>query len=395
MKHRKRAAAAIAAISAAGLGLAACATGSPGQHVPSTASVAAASTPVIGLLAGTSPADHSLRQAKAWTAEAQLVADAAGQASAHVVLDRFGAGPGSSEVMYQAQVMDTGGLNSLTKKTRLQNAEQNLVRAFTAEEATTTPGPTDLIGAVGLMAQHLAAFGHQKTTDVVIWGNAVQTATPINLADPVQLADPTTALQTVASQGLLPDCAGWQVYMIDGAQSPAGGLNSLQYEQLREFWREFFARCGGRLVLWDTTLPTFPGNGEVQPASWTGQVIPLPDTLLFKFGSSALIPSADSTLQPIIQRARSQHLLVSIIGTASPDGGTSAYNYHLSVQRADAVRNRLITLGLPSGQIPHVTGIGTAGDPPSACTIHGQLDEAICAQLRHVVIILSPTAAPS
>ena len=85
------------------------------------------------------------------------------------------------------------------------------------------------------------------------------------------------------------------------------------------------SRCGGQLVLWDTTLPAFPASGEVAPANWTtGAIVPLPDTLLFKFDSSALSAPANTILQPIVLRARSQHLLVSIIGTASPDGGTSA-----------------------------------------------------------------------
>ena len=387
MKHSMKAAAVIAA---AGLSLAACATANSSRPAPNPPAGAASSN-VVGLLVGTSPVDHGPGQARSWSADSRLVADAAGRARARAVLDRCGAGPGSSDVMYDARVMSTNGQNTLITKTQLQAAEGNLVRAFTQEAATTTPGPTDMISCVRAMAQHLAAFGRQKATDIVIWGNAVQTAAPINLADPVQLADPKAALQTVISQGLLPDCTGWQVHMVDGSRSPAGGLSTLQDEQLREFWRQFFARCGGHLVLWDSALPAFPASGEVAPANWTtGGIVPLPDTLLFKFGSSALIPPADTILQPIVQRARSQHLLVSIIGTASPDGGTSAYNYHLSVRRADAVRDRFITLGLPPDQITHVTGVGTTGRSPGACLIHGQLDETICAQLRHVVIILSP-----
>jgi flagellar motor protein MotB len=390
MKHPTRAAALIAAT---GLVLAAC-TGISGQPVPSTPA-GPASTPVVGMLAGTSPVDHSLGQAGSWVADARLVAAAAGRASARVVLDRCGAGPGSSDVMYDARVMSANGQNSLIRNTQVQAAEGTLVRAFTREEATITPGPTDVISCVRAMAEHLAAFGHQKTTDVVIWGNAVQTAPPINLADPAQLGDPKTALQAVISQGLLPDCAGWRVYMVDGSLSSPGGPSSLQDEQLREFWREFFARCGGRLVLWDTTLPAFPASGEVPAANSARPVVmTLPDTLLFAFNSSTLNPSADTILQPIARRARSHHLLVSIIGTASPDGGTKAYNYRLSAQRADAVRDRLIALGLPRDQITHVTGAGTAGHPSAACLVHGQLDETICAQLRSVIITLSSPAAP-
>ena len=121
----------------------------------------------------------------------------------------------------------------------------------------------------------------------------------------------------------------------------------------------------------------------------------LPDTLLFPLDSSTLIPSADTVLAPIAQRAQRLHQLVSITGYASPDGGTNAYNLALSARRANAVRNRLIALGLPANQVTQVTGAGTAGKSPAACLVHGQLDEAICAQLRRVVIVLSPVTATS
>ena len=52
-----------------------------------------------------------------------------------------------------------------------------------------------------------------------------------------------------------------------------------------------------------------------------------------------------------------------------------------------------MALGLPPSQIAQVTGLGTAGRPPRACYRHGQLDEAICAGLRRVVILLIPQSA--
>ena len=85
-----------------------------------------------------------------------------------------------------------------------------------------------MISAVLRMEAHLAALPHAQTTNVVIFGNAVQTAAPIDLADPVQLADPVATLQTVVAQGFLKrnSCAGWQVYMVDGSLTPAGGLDA-------------------------------------------------------------------------------------------------------------------------------------------------------------------------
>jgi outer membrane protein OmpA-like peptidoglycan-associated protein len=121
----------------------------------------------------------------------------------------------------------------------------------------------------------------------------------------------------------------------------------------------------------------------------------VPDALLFQFGSSALLPTADGILQPVVTQARRHHLTVSITGYASPDGGTTAYNIALSERRAEAVSQRLHALGLLDDQIIEVTGVGTAGKSPAACLVHGQPDEAVCAQLRRVVITMSPAQAPS
>ena len=150
-----------------------------------------------------SPADHDLHQAGTWTADARIVASVAGQSGAHVIVNQVGSGPGSSDVMYNARVTSGNGQNTLIRGTQLQHAKTALVQAFGKEQATTAPGPTDVISGVQAMERHLSVFPHAKTTDVLIWGNAVQTAGPVNLADPVQLADPVATLQTVVSQGLL------------------------------------------------------------------------------------------------------------------------------------------------------------------------------------------------
>ena len=52
-----------------------------------------------------------------------------------------------------------------------------------------------------------------------------------------------------------------------------------------------------------------------------------------------------------------------------------------------------MALGLPTGQITQVTGDGTAGQRMDACLALGHLNEAVCAQLRRVVVLLSPAKA--
>jgi len=343
MMCRKRAT--IAAL-AAGLALllAACAPRGTSDPSATTTRGRTASAPAIGLLLGTSPADHALPQARVWEGDAKLVAEAAGESGAHVVIDRFGAGPGSSDVLFDARVASTTGLNSLIINSQRQEAEKRLERGFAEEQASTTPGPINLISGVLSMAQHLQEFAHQ-TTDVVVFGDAVQTAAPVNLAEPLQLADPRATLQSVISQGLLnrDECQGWRVYMVDGSLTPAGGLSALQDEQLREFWREFFATCGGRLVVWDSTLIAFPASGQVPAASWTRQhriIIPLAASVLFWPNQAVLLPSAGQVLDQLARKLtltypRATAEIAGYTAAVTVPGGPTALA--LSRARAQAV----------------------------------------------------------
>lgn len=351
----KRACAVASAIGLA-MFLAACGSGG-GSRLSATASGGAARPPAIGVLLGTSPADHALRGARMWAGDAELVAEAAGSLGAHVVIDRFGAGPGSSDVMYNSRVASTTGLNSLIIRTQRREAENRLERAFAEEQASTTPGPINLISGVRSLAEHLQAFDH-KTTYVVIFGDAVQAAAPVNLADPLQLADPKATLRSVISRGLLSrdECRGWRVYMVDASLTPASALTTLQDEQLREFWREFFGSCGGRLVVWDTTLIAFPASGQVPPTTWVRQhrmVIPLPVPLLFSPNRAVLLPSA----RPMLDRLARKLTLTYPHATATIAGYTAAITVPgptaqaLSRARAEAVTAYLETRGVSADRL--------------------------------------------
>ena len=221
-------------------------------------------------------------------------------------------------------------------------------------------------------------------------------------------ASPDWVAAQLKARGLLPDLAGYQV-VFSGLGDTAGRQPSLplpQQNTLASYWMAICQASGAASCRVDDTdrpepharstvpVPLVPVPAVISLIGPRHQTITtLPDPLLFGFDSSTLVPSADSILRPIANRARSQDQLVSITGYASPDGGTGAYNLALSARRAAAVRDRLIALGLPAGQVGQVTGAGTAGASRAACLSHGQLDEAVCAQLRKVVIVLSPATA--
>ena len=124
-----------------------------------------------------------------------------------------------------------------------------------------------------------------------------------------------------------------------------------------------------------------------------GTRVAVPADEFFAFNSARLLPGADAILSPLARQASARRTTVTITGYASPDGGTGPYNLALSARRAHAVEARLIALGVPASQIVKAIGLGTAGKPRSSCIRQGQLDEAICAQYRRLVITLHTAQA--
>ena len=89
----------------------------------------------------------------------------------------------------------------------------------------------------------------------------------------------------------------------------------------------------------------------------------MPDTAVRR-QSTTLLSAADSKLQHIVRQARTQDEQVTITGHPYPDGGTATYNRTLSLRRAEAVRDRLITLGFLQPDQPRHGGRHPQARPP-------------------------------
>ena len=120
-----------------------------------------------------------------------------------------------------------------------------------------------------------------------------------------------------------------------------------------------------------TLVPVVPVPRVTSFRGPHGQTTNVPADMLFAFNSARLLPGAGTILGPIAVQARNQHLEVTIIGYASPDGGTHAYNLALSAERARAVQARLIAFGVPASLIVKAVGLGTAGSPARPATAMG------------------------
>ena len=261
-------------------------------------------------------------------------------------------------------------------------------------------GPFDLLSTI-LTASRVTS----SPATMLLLTSGVTTAGGFDLRKVGWAEPPATAAADLKQRGLLPDLAGWTV-IFAGLGETAGRQPALPLPQqttLASYWLAICHAAGAAACRVDNTLRPVHGSRSTVPVpvvpvpavqSITGphgqEKSIVPADLLFAFNSATLLPGANSYLAPVATRAGAGRFSVSITGQASPDGGSASYNLRLSVSRAQAVQRRLITLGLPARQITHVNGIGTAGQ---SCTVNGTLDEAQCAQLRRVVITLSPTAA--
>ena len=281
--------------------------------------------------------------------------------------------------------------------------DQNVSRVGQLAPGGTASGPFDLLSMIASAVRVTSPPG-----TLLIISSGLSTAGGFDLRLVGWDANPSSVAAQLKQRGLLPDLAGWRV-IFSGLGDTAGRQPPLPLPQqttLVSYWMAICRAAGAAACQTDQTTRPDPLSRSTTPVP----VVPVPAVLsvrgpngatgvsvpgdeLFAFGSATLLPGADGILAPLAAKARSGHLLVTVTGYASPDGGSAAYNLALSRARALAVRARLVALGLPSGQITRVTGLGTDGKTTQACDVAGQFDEAVCAQLRRVVVLLTHSPA--
>jgi outer membrane protein OmpA-like peptidoglycan-associated protein len=283
---------------------------------------------------------------------------------------------------------------------RPQLLSDNVGRVQTRLQAEAAGGRFDLLNTM-LAASRVTP----APATMLLLSSGVSTAGGFNLRKVGWAEPPAAAAAALKSRGLLPDLKGWTV-IFSGLGETSGRQPALPLPQqttLAAYWLAICHAAGATACRVDESpRPLNPSRSRVPvpvvPVPAVQSIVGphqrkksiVPADLLFRFGSSTLVPAADSYLKPIADEEVQGHYLVSITGQASPDGGSAAYNDRLSALRARAVQARLVALGVPPSKIIRVRGVGT---DHQTCTVHGTLDESRCAQLRRVVIVLAATAA--
>ncbi|MGH3277727.1 MAG: OmpA family protein [Trebonia sp.] len=284
------------------------------------------------------------------------------------------------------------------RRGQLLAANVNQVQEALNREAAT--GPFDLLSDISAAARAVSG-----PAELLVLSSGLSAAGAFNLVDVGWGASPAAVASQLKSSGMLPSLRGWHV-IFSGLGDVSGDQSALPLPErttLTSYWLAICRATGAVSCATDhmtrpeppsrstTPVPVIPIPSITSvrgPHGWTGENVPADE--FFAFDSTQLLPGADSILGPLATKANSGHLLVSITGYASPDGGSDAYNVALSKARAIAVEGRLIALGVNPVQIVQVAGLGTGGKARSACYHDGQIEESICAQLRRVIILLGP-----
>lgn len=326
-------------------------------------------------------------------ADLRQVAVASGGATAYVVDPNTGQ---PATVMLTPRRPD-GEVEYGPDRDTLLAANLSQVQRMLSREAA--DGPFDLLSLLTRAVRVSSAPG-----TLIVVSSGLSTTGGFDLRQVGWFASPAVVVGQLNREGLLPRLTGWHV-IFSGLGDTAGDQPALPLPQQSELVAYIMAIChaagAASCGTDDVTRPdppalsTYPAPvvpvpvvTSVQgPHRSTGESIPA--DMFFRLNSSQLLPGADSILGPLAVRAVSYHLRVSIRGFASPETGSPAYNQALSAARAQAIRDRMITLGIPPDQIVQVAGEGTAGKTAAACYRSGHIDETACAKLRRVVILLS------
>lgn len=353
------------------------------------------SKPVIAVMSGATSTDTNPEIATLRASVTDRVVAAGSGMGARFILSGVGASAASTTLAINTQ-LEMSGPNPMAREMSVRCKRDGIISAITTMSEHPSDGPLDVFGGLRSLSSHLTGLS-AKRVDVVILSSTLNATEPVDLTDPTVLARPAGELvDTVTNAGVLPDCHGWNVYIVGGGRTSTGSIPATDNSRLQEFWTTLFTRCGGRVALYDSDLTQYPipdaaapiasapGAPEVGPAA-TGEseptasligthrrigarsevVFTLPDGVLFEPASTTLSAGIEPILTQLLTSLTHEYPTqpVTITGyTDSTPYAAPGGNDALSKQRATTVAAWLRDHGITPGRIADPVGLG-AGFP--------------------------------
>lgn len=318
------------------------------------ASAVGPSTPTVAVLGQVGSATDY------YTRDLETVIAGAEKIEARILVNGVGTGVDTPSLVTNTLLVGEGN-NKMQRDKNLECKEQ-LVRTSFSSTLHDLPEPTplDAFTAFRTLEGNLESTPAGTDIEVVVFSATLSTAAPVNLEDPAVLTNPAYTLNQLAAQRLLPQCTGWRVYVIGGDQHTDPALDSTTSADLREFWRQYFERCGGELVAWSPHLDTFPtANGAIAAADTTQipvrhedgkTVAELGADVMFDPGRHELRSDATSALDQVLALVNRASGRIVIDGYTDV-GGDETDNIALSERRCTTIQTWLIDHGIDPARI--------------------------------------------
>jgi outer membrane protein OmpA-like peptidoglycan-associated protein len=256
-----------------------------------------------------------------------------------------------------------------------QRADRRAIEeAVTAARAQTAE--SDLLGALHLAAGALA--GQRGLRTLVVLDSGLSTAGALRFTTPGTLdAHPQELAETLGDAHQLPDLSGVSVVFqgLGDTAAPQQPLDPIRRAQLVAIWSAVARQAGATSVQVERTSlegtplegdPAAPAMPPVTPVETDAGYRCAGTTMTLSGGPFAYRPNSDDLLDPAaavgVLRGIAEQLIagqiVSILYGTTATIGEPADRVRFSDQRAQAVADLLIELGVPIPQL-HVEGLGS------------------------------------
>ena len=274
-----------------------------------------------------------------------------------------------------------------------QEARAESVAAQIGASMASSP-ETDPIGAIKLAGRQLQA-GTADRKRLVVAHSGISTAGALAMQN-LDLTAVEQILPQLEEQNYLADLNGVEVewYFLGDTSGEQAPLSPAQTESLRSFWQEYLKQSGAASVTFHSDLPLYEANSmapmvstvAVKAEPITGPVALASESLGFEPDSVVISnPEAAaaqlSGLADTLSANPSAHYIIAG-STAAVEGSTLESSKQFGLERAQAVKELLCSLGADSNQLTAV-GIGIADT-----SVRGAEDAA------NRVVLVVPTADP-
>ena len=242
----------------------------------------------------------------------------------------------------------------------------------------------DTLEALRLAVRTLASAPEGAQREIVVVDTGLSTSGILNFGNNILSAPAATVADLLAEKEAIPDFTGitveWQ--QMGDVSAPQQTLSAAQVRQLTDIWQAIVEKGGGTFISSLTVANPGSESGDLPPVS----TVDLPATEPVAFDPNAmgdfdtpqflseeqvrfvsdsdiyLEPDrADAVIAPVAAYMKENPAFTMLlIGTTAGDG-SSAESLALSARRALAVKNTLVSLGVPGERILTL-GLGSA-DP--------------------------------